>query len=230
MEMEGEYKQCKRGHYYQGDQCPYCKSTKIDGNSSGKGMDGQPGVKTQFFPPTDDSQGNVGHKGGTKTEIFEPTVGGPVSDETIRYGNPGGAPTRGGGVIMGKKTIIDTDAAAEVAPGGEKSPNPPRRGGRKLVGWLVTYSLDPCGVDFKLYEGRNIIGQDLDCNITIHDAMVSGKHAIILFRAGRFSITDNQSTNGTFINDEDIELEPRYLKDGDVIAIGRTVLKFKTAF
>lgn len=227
METEGEYKQCARGHYYQGDQCPYCKSTKIDGNPQGR--DDQ---KTSFVPPTEHVKDNFCRKGGpkgTKTEIFDPTVDAPSSDETMRYGNLGGAPTQGGG-IMGRTTIIDTDDAPGVASGGEKNPNPPRRGGRKLVGWLVTYSLDPCGVDFKLYEGRNIIGQDMDCNITIHDAMVSGKHAIILFRAGRFSITDNQSTNGTFINDEDIELEPRYLKDGDVIAIGKTVLKFKTAF
>lgn len=227
METEGEYKQCARGHYYQGDQCPYCKSTRINTDSSGE-RTVRHDRETDFFPPTDDSQGN-GRKGGTKTEIFDPAVDAPPSDETMRYGNSGGAPTQGGG-IMGRTTIIGTDDAAGVAPGVGKNPNPPRRGGRKLVGWLVTYSLDPCGVDFKLYEGRNIIGQDMDCNITIHDAMVSGKHAIILFRAGRFSITDNQSTNGTFINDEDIELEPHYLKDGDVIAIGKTVLKFKTAF
>jgi pSer/pThr/pTyr-binding forkhead associated (FHA) protein len=85
------------------------------------------------------------------------------------------------------------------------------------------------GMDFKLYEGRNIIGRDLDCQITIADKTVSGKHALILFRAGKYSISDQQSTQGTFVNDEDINLEPRYLKDGDMIRIGQTVLKFRTS-
>ena len=101
---------------------------------------------------------------------------------------------------------------------------------RKLVGWLVSYTLDPMGVDFKLYEGRNIIGRDMDCNITVNDNMVSSKHAVLLFRAGKYSVTDSQSSHGTFVNDVDIELEPYYLQDGDVIKVGQTVFKFRTSF
>ena len=51
----------------------------------------------------------------------------------------------------------------------------------------------------------------------------------ILYRNGKYSITDQQSSNGTYVNDEDIELDPRYLKDGDVIRIGKTVLKFRSS-
>ncbi len=100
---------------------------------------------------------------------------------------------------------------------------------RKLVGWLVTYSLDELGVDYKLYEGRNVIGRDTDSNITVNDCRMSGKHAVLLFRANKYSLTDCQSSHGTFVNDEDIELEPRYLKDGDVIRMGNTVFKFRTS-
>ncbi|MBP5758114.1 MAG: FHA domain-containing protein, partial [Bacteroidales bacterium] len=97
-------------------------------------------------------------------------------------------------------------------------------------GWLVSYSLDKMGVDFRLYEGRNIIGRDMDCNITVNDNMVSGRHAVLLFRADKYSLTDQQSTHGTFVNGNDIDLEPCYLQDGDVIKVGETVFKFRTSF
>lgn len=95
---------------------------------------------------------------------------------------------------------------------------------------MVSYTLDAMGVDFKLYEGRNVIGRDAECNISVNDNMVSGRHAVILFRAGKYSITDSQSTHGTFVNDEDIELEPRYLQDGNLIRMGKTLFKFRTSF
>ena len=79
------------------------------------------------------------------------------------------------------------------------------------------------------YEGRNIIGRDMNCNITVNDSTVSSTHAVILFRSGKYSISDQQSSHGTFVNGEDIELEPRYLKDGDVIRMGNTVFMIRFA-
>lgn len=110
----------------------------------------------------------------------------------------------------------------------EESPDKVRD--RRLVGWLVSYTLDEMGVDFRLYEGRNLIGRDPKCDIVIDDNMVSGTHALLLFRDGRYSLTDQQSTHGTKVLGEDIELAPRYLEDGDVIAIGKTELIFRTSF
>lgn len=103
----------------------------------------------------------------------------------------------------------------------------PQNIGRKLVGWLVSYTLDPLGQDFKLREGRNIIGSDQACDIVIPDNQVSGKHLTILYRMGEFKFKDELSTNGTFVNDTFVE--EGVLKDGDVIRIGQTVLKFRTA-
>jgi hypothetical protein len=99
--------------------------------------------------------------------------------------------------------------------------------GRKLVGWLVSFTLDPLGMDFKLREGRNIIGSDSACDIVVPDGQVSGKHLTILYRMGDFKFKDELSTNGTFINEEFVE--EGNLKDGDTIRIGQTVFKFRTA-
>jgi pSer/pThr/pTyr-binding forkhead associated (FHA) protein len=103
------------------------------------------------------------------------------------------------------------------------------RDARKLVGWLVTYSFDPMGADFRIYEGRNTVGRDVDCNITVPDRMISGKHATILFKNGIFKIPDELSSYGTLVNDNDIEDEHVVIRDNDAIKMGETVFKFKVA-
>jgi hypothetical protein len=101
---------------------------------------------------------------------------------------------------------------------------------RKLVGWLVTYSFDKMGVDFRLYEGRNIIGRDVNCNITVHDQMISAQHASILFKNDKYKIKDELSSHGTWVNGKDIDDESVELKDNDSIRLGETVFKFKSSF
>jgi hypothetical protein len=97
--------------------------------------------------------------------------------------------------------------------------------GRKLVGWLVSFTLDPLGVDFKLFEGKNLIGSDPKCDIVLPDSAISGHHLTILFRLGHYDFKDEFSSNGTFVNDE-FQKEGQ-LKDGDVIRLGNTLLLFR---
>ena len=241
--MNGKFKTCARGHYYSAelDHCPYCPSTAA-------------GASAQFTGSTDDLPTEDGTRTVDINSTFGPTTtGGRTDDETkttIIGGFGGGSTTtqdgskkpigskpnmgttqdpngfgaHSGGMSGGDKTLIFDDTLT-----GESNQFATVRSRRKLVGWLVSYTLDPMGVDFKLYEGRNIIGRKADCQITIADSTVSGQHAVILFRAGKYSITDQQSSMGTFVNDEDIELEPKYLNDGDIIRIGRTTLRFRSA-
>ena len=217
--MHGEFKQCPNGHYYQGDHCPYCKSSNQSGNATS--------LKTEVFvgggsgdtsAPTQVDGAGGGYTGGTKTTIGE----GGATTTTTGTGVPHKPTDNPNRTVFGDDE--PTDLSAPQYPN-KKSP----RFGRKLVGWLVTYSQDELGVDYKLYEGRNIIGRDIDCSITINDGRVSGKHAVLLFRANKYSITDSQSSHGTFVNGEDIELDPRYLQDGDEIRVGSTILKFRSS-
>ena len=99
---------------------------------------------------------------------------------------------------------------------------------RKLVGWLVTFSSNNAGDDYQLREGRTIIGGDSDCDISLTDNEVSGKHATILFRNNKFRIKDELSTNGTRLNDDiDLMGEHEDLHDGDIIFIGKTEFLFR---
>lgn len=71
-------------------------------------------------------------------------------------------------------------------------------------------------------SGRVVIGKDSSsCQIVISDdKAVSRRHCVIEERGRRFSIIDNNSTNGTFLNGE--RLSGRIpLKEGDVVKIGR---------
>ena len=111
------------------------------------------------------------------------------------------------------KTIVKTDYRNE----------------RKLVGWIVSYSFNEMGADFRLFEGRNVIGRDAGNNITVPDKMMSGKHATILFKNDKFKITDELSSHGTWVNGSDIEDEHVELHDNDLIRMGETVFKFKVA-
>ena len=211
--MAEEFKQCPNGHFYSGVACPYCKTSVNPGV--------QPSQKTQVFV----SGGSIDSGEDAPTLVDSINSGGPmktkVDGQPTHVGNPvRQAPTS-------NRTMFGTETEDEDVPA--VSVNKAPRYGRKLVGWLVTYSHDELGTDYRLYEGRNTIGRDIDCNITVQDGRMSGKHAVLLYRANKYSLTDSQSSHGTFVNEEDIELESRYLKDGDIIRMGTTVFKFRTS-
>lgn len=69
------------------------------------------------------------------------------------------------------------------------------------------------------------IGRKETNEICLHDLNVSRVHAVIQKVAGEFIIRDLESKNGTFLNDERISED--LLKDGDIIRMGTTALRFK---
>src|SRR4051812_36682663 len=68
------------------------------------------------------------------------------------------------------------------------------------------------------------VGRASACNIRIGDAGVSSKHAKIWCEDGQYFLMDLGSTNGTFVNDRDVDREQ--LNDGDVITFGMTKASF----
>jgi hypothetical protein len=97
--------------------------------------------------------------------------------------------------------------------------------GKKLVGFLVSYSLNPLGEFFPVFEGRNYVGRDDSSNICLQgDSLISGKHFSILYRMidQKFKFRDEQSSNGTFVNEQ--LLDEGELQNKDVIRIGSTQL------
>ena len=98
----------------------------------------------------------------------------------------------------------------------------------KLVGWLISYTRNPDGEDFKLRAGYNRMGANPACDIVVEDETVSGSHAILVFRDGRCLIKDDLSRNGTFVNGKEIT-EAHPLQNYDQIRVGNTILTYVAA-
>ncbi|HWQ36268.1 MAG TPA: FHA domain-containing protein [Blastocatellia bacterium] len=95
----------------------------------------------------------------------------------------------------------------------------------RLVGWLVSFSQQPDGADYRLRAGRNVIGANPHCDIVIDDEAVSGTHASIVWRHGRCYLKDELSSNGTYLNGVEV-LEPTALQSHDQIRVGNVMLTF----
>ena len=92
---------------------------------------------------------------------------------------------------------------------------------RYVVGWLVGLNGTARGESFPVRIGRNILGRDRRSDVVINDDQASSHHADLVFRPEerRFILMDHNSTNGTYVNDA--EIEPRRdLALNDVLRIG----------
>ena len=80
---------------------------------------------------------------------------------------------------------------------------------------------------YPLGRRTNVIGRDEALSIQILDKMISRKHMQIRYdhKDGRYYALDMKSSNGIYINSSKVDDETM-LKDGDVIALGRTQLLF----
>ena len=77
-----------------------------------------------------------------------------------------------------------------------------------------------------LEEGEHVIGRDPDVEIFLNSAGVSRRHALIRISAGRATIEDLGSKNGTFVGDQRVE-GTRSLGDGDIIRVGSVKLTLR---
>ena len=110
----------------------------------------------------------------------------------------------------GRKTVLLTDKH-----------KPP------VVGWLVALTGQQKGEDFRVRDGQNTIGSAPDADIVLHDSAISGKHASLRYKDHKFFLTDLDSSNGTFLNDQTEPLAREELKDNDIVKMGDVSLKFK---
>jgi pSer/pThr/pTyr-binding forkhead associated (FHA) protein len=80
------------------------------------------------------------------------------------------------------------------------------------------------GESFLLSRERTRIGRSPECEIFLDDVTVSRKHAVVLEQDGVFSVDDQGSLNGTFVNRRRIDSAP--LENGDELQIGKYRLTF----
>jgi len=71
------------------------------------------------------------------------------------------------------------------------------------------------------------IGRDAAQAIVLDESSVSERHAKIEFRDGEYLLSDQKSTNGTFVNGQRLKVADHVLRPNDDIAIGRVHLRFE---
>ena len=76
-----------------------------------------------------------------------------------------------------------------------------------------------------LSKGVLTIGRLPDNSVQIDNLAVSGHHAKLWWEADHYVIEDNNSLNGTYVNNAKITRQA--LRDGDIILIGKHTLAFK---
>lgn len=80
------------------------------------------------------------------------------------------------------------------------------------------------GKRFALSDAPAVAGRQASCGVFIESVSVSRQHARFELSDTQFRIVDLKSKNGTFVNGE--RITARTLEDGDIIKLGKAVLKF----
>jgi hypothetical protein len=122
--------------------------------------------------------------------------------------------------------------AAEAATSEEELSLYREAGGeRPALGWVLTLAGPHAGAYRTLAPGENSVGSDPSCDVSLDDASVATRHALIVcaVSAGGASyyLLDLGSESGTFLNGSDEPLRWVRLEDNDVIRVGCVRLKFK---
>ncbi len=106
---------------------------------------------------------------------------------------------------------------------------------QKMLGALKSENFPSLQVITGEWEGRKIfltseqseyaIGRDEDVALSIPDASVSRRHALISRKWGGMAIADLNSKNGTYVNGE--RVREKLLSDGDQVTVGSVKLLYR---
>jgi len=186
-------KRCENGHFIDEswDLCPYCPQEESEPDI--------PVVR-----PTR----------GAPEAVRAPAARGPASVAAAPVAAPAVAPMRQTSPSLATAAPMERTVAVQKldADGQPK---------RYVVAWLVGLTGVARGESYPVRMGRNVLGRDRRSDIVINDDQASSHHADLVFRPEerRFILMDHNSTNGTYVNEA--EIEPRRdLLTRDIIRIG----------
>jgi hypothetical protein len=122
-----------------------------------------------------------------------------------------------------------TEGTADPFSGGvgaaSMAPAPPIADGPRLVATAGAYA----GNIFPLNSPMADIGRDAGNAVPLpNDTNASRRHATIQASGGQFQITDNGSSNGTFVNGVRVASQtPQPIRPGDEVQVGLTRFRFE---
>ena len=191
-------KRCDNGHFIDEswDLCPYCPADR---------KESIPVVRPRNPSPSPAEDAGAADKKREPLRFPDPVVRADANAPRRSDAPPPPRPER-------TVTVARVDSALEGA--GSAAP-------RYVVGWLVGLSGSIKGESFPIRSGRNILGRDRKSDVYVNDDQASSHHADLVYRSDerRFILMDHNSTNGTYVNER--EIEPRKdLSAKDIIRIG----------
>jgi hypothetical protein len=186
-------KRCDNGHFIDEswDLCPYCPVESVEPDI--------PVVRPTRF--------------GAAQEAQRPAPLPPEPPRRPTAVPPATINRREPAVALASEPVERTVAAQKVDPMALPK--------RFVVGWLVGLNGSARGESFRVRIGRNVLGRDRRSDIVVNDDQASSHHADLVFRPEerRFILMDHNSTNGTYVNEG--EIEPRRdLVTKDILRIG----------
>lgn len=94
---------------------------------------------------------------------------------------------------------------------------------RSIPTLTINVEGDPQSLNLSFSQTEVIIGREDSCDVTLPDPVISGRHARLNYRNMHWWVEDLMSTNGTYLNDERVEM-PAILINGDELRIGNNIL------
>lgn len=109
----------------------------------------------------------------------------------------------------------------DTEPSFEKTRIVGRDAGPKVLrGWLVALAGNEAGKDWRVQPGKNAIGRGPGADIALADDSVSMQHAVLwVDQEGGVTLVDRDSSNGTFVNRQQI-FEPKQIEANALIRFG----------
>ncbi len=92
--------------------------------------------------------------------------------------------------------------------------------------YLVGLTGPSAGIRFRLL-GQNTLGRTTSADVVLKSPQVSRRHADVFAVEGGFYLTDLGSTNVTRLNGTNLGRTPALLKQGDIITVGDSELRFE---
>ncbi|MFZ0678168.1 FHA domain-containing protein [Candidatus Binatus sp.] len=135
---------------------------------------------------------------------------------------------------MPKSEAPTGEIKPETAP--ESAPSTAAAAGAPFKAKLSVVRGGRKGQEFPLEDGNNLVGRwdpetgsfpEVDLDADDPEAKISRKHALIRIDAGKITIEDIGSLNGTYVNRQPrlSPGSPAEIKSGDEVIIGKTFLK-----
>jgi pSer/pThr/pTyr-binding forkhead associated (FHA) protein len=96
----------------------------------------------------------------------------------------------------------------------------------KQCGMLRIRDGEMAGQHLRLERAIICVGRDPECDFIITDISISRKHAQFLHQLDGDYVQDLGSRNGTRVNEEPLQQQPKLLQTGDVVMLGNVHLEY----